>query len=78
MNTDDRILWRSAMVGRDHEHCCRRDGMGSPSDLLVVDDALAEPLARRLWLPPKQYVPVLASPDGTRYEAYALTSSADR
>ena len=38
------------------------------SDLLVVDDPRAEPLARRYWLPP-DHIPVLANPDHVRYEA---------
>jgi SAM-dependent methyltransferase len=39
------------------------------SELLVVDDPRAEPLARRYWLPP-EHIPVLANPDDIRYEAY--------
>ena len=39
------------------------------SDLLVVDDPRAEPLARRYWLPP-EHIPVLANRDDVRYEAY--------
>ncbi len=39
------------------------------SDLLVVDDPRAEPLARRYWLPP-EHIPVLADRDDLRYEAY--------
>jgi predicted O-methyltransferase YrrM len=39
------------------------------SDLLVVDDPRAEPLARRYWLAP-EHIPVLANPDDVRYEAY--------
>jgi predicted O-methyltransferase YrrM len=39
------------------------------SDLLVVDDPRAEPLARRYWLPP-EHIPVLANRDDIRYEAY--------
>jgi predicted O-methyltransferase YrrM len=39
------------------------------SELLVVDDPRAEPLARRYWLPP-EHIPVLANPDDVRYEAY--------
>jgi predicted O-methyltransferase YrrM len=39
------------------------------SGLLVVDDARAEPLARRYWLPP-EHIPVLANHDDVRYEAY--------
>ena len=39
------------------------------SDLLVVDDPRAEPLARRYWLQP-EHIPVLANPDDVRYEAY--------
>ena len=39
------------------------------SDLLVVDDPRAEPLARRYWLPP-EHIPVLADRDDVRYEAY--------
>jgi predicted O-methyltransferase YrrM len=40
------------------------------SDLLVVDDPRAEPLARRYLLPP-EHIPVLANPDDVRYEAYS-------
>ncbi len=39
------------------------------SGLLAVDDARAEPLARRYWLPP-EHIPVLADRDDVRYEAY--------
>ena len=39
------------------------------SDLLVVDDPRAEPLARRYWLP-AEHIPVLANRDDVRYEAY--------
>ena len=39
------------------------------SDLLVVDDPRAEPLARRYWLPP-EHIPVLADRDDVRYEAH--------
>ena len=39
------------------------------SELLVVDDPRAEPLARRYWLP-REHIPVLANPDDIRYEAY--------
>jgi SAM-dependent methyltransferase len=39
------------------------------SELLVVDDPRAEPLARRYWLPP-EHIPVLANRDDVRYEAY--------
>jgi 2-polyprenyl-3-methyl-5-hydroxy-6-metoxy-1,4-benzoquinol methylase len=39
------------------------------SELLVVDDPRAEPLARRYSLPP-EHIPVLANPDDVRYEAY--------
>jgi hypothetical protein len=39
------------------------------SELLLVDDPRAEPLARRCWLPP-EHVPVLANRDDVRYEAY--------
>jgi SAM-dependent methyltransferase len=39
------------------------------SELLVVDDPRAEPLARRYWLPP-EHIPVLANADDVRYEAY--------
>jgi hypothetical protein len=39
------------------------------SELLVVEDPRAEPLARRYWLPP-EHIPVLANPDDVRYEAY--------
>ena len=38
------------------------------SELLVVDDPRAEPLARRYWLPP-EHIPVLANRDDVRYEA---------
>ena len=38
------------------------------SDLLVVEDPRAEPLARRYWLPP-EHIPVLANRDDVRYEA---------
>jgi predicted O-methyltransferase YrrM len=38
------------------------------SDLLVVDDPRAEPLARRYWLPP-EHIAVLADRDDVRYEA---------
>ena len=38
------------------------------SGLLAVDDARAEPLARRYWLPP-EHIPVLANHDDARYEA---------
>jgi predicted O-methyltransferase YrrM len=38
------------------------------SGLLDVDDARAEPLARRYWLPP-EHIPVLANRDDVRYEA---------
>jgi predicted O-methyltransferase YrrM len=38
------------------------------SGLLAVDDARAEPLARRYWLPP-EHIPVLANRDDVRYEA---------
>jgi hypothetical protein len=38
------------------------------SELLLVDDPRAEPLARRYWLPP-EHVPVLANRDDDRYEA---------
>jgi predicted O-methyltransferase YrrM len=40
------------------------------SDLLVVDDPRAEPLARRYWLPP-EHIPVLANRDDVRFEAHA-------
>jgi SAM-dependent methyltransferase len=39
------------------------------SGLLEVDDAKAEPLARRYRLPPK-YIPVLADADDVRYQAH--------
>src|SRR4029453_3617576 len=39
------------------------------SELLVVDDPRAEPLARRYWLPP-EHIPVLANPADVRYEAH--------
>jgi predicted O-methyltransferase YrrM len=39
------------------------------SELVVVNDPQAEPLARRYWLPP-EHIPVLARPDDIRYEAY--------
>ena len=39
------------------------------SELLVVDDPGADPVARRYWLPP-EHVPVLANRDDVRYEAY--------
>ena len=39
------------------------------SELLVVDDPRAEPMARRYWLPP-EHIPVLANPDDVRYQAY--------
>jgi predicted O-methyltransferase YrrM len=39
------------------------------SELLVVEDPRAEPLARRYWLPP-EHIPVLANRDDVRYEAY--------
>jgi len=39
------------------------------SGLIEVDDARAEPLARRYRLPP-EHIPVLADPDDVRYEAY--------
>jgi SAM-dependent methyltransferase len=39
------------------------------SGLLDVDDAKADPLARRYRLPP-EHVPILADPDHVRYEAY--------
>ncbi len=39
------------------------------SELLVVDDPRAEPLARRYWLP-SEHIPVLANRDDVRYEAY--------
>ena len=39
------------------------------SELLMVDDPSAEPMARRYWLPP-EHIPVLANPDDVRYEAY--------
>ena len=39
------------------------------SELLMVDDPRAEPLARRYWLPP-EHIPVLANPDDVRYQAY--------
>jgi len=39
------------------------------SELLLVDDPRAEPLARRYWLPP-EHIPVLANRDDVRYEAY--------
>ena len=39
------------------------------SDLLVVDDPRAEPLARRYWLPP-EHIPVLATPTTSDTEAY--------
>jgi SAM-dependent methyltransferase len=38
------------------------------SELLVVNDSQAEPLARRYWLPP-EHIPVLANRDDVRYEA---------
>jgi predicted O-methyltransferase YrrM len=39
------------------------------SELLVVDDPRAAPLARRYWLP-SEHIPVLANRDDVRYEAH--------
>jgi len=46
MNTDDHILWRSAMIGRDHEHARRWSWLNkrwSVSEACRLVDDVAHP-----------------------------------